>query len=100
MAGEAELPQWLTLGGGAAGIIIATILARLGWSSKTQSDVPEQGGLIGALVDSGSVRELTLAIQSHTEVTKSGFEHVEALGTEVRNLGDEVRRLGNKVERP
>lgn len=99
MVDGAELPQWVSYVGGAAGIIIATVIVRLGWNSKADPApaAQEQGRLIGALVDSASVRELTLAIHSHADITKAGFEHVETMGNELRNLGDEVRRLANKV---
>ena len=98
MVDAGELPQWVTYVGGAAGIIIATVIVRLGWNSKAGelAGAPEQGRLIGALVDAGSVHELTEAIQSHAEVvTTTG----EELGREMRQLSDEVRRLGNKLEK-
>lgn len=97
----AELPQWISYLGGVAGIIIATVIVRLGWISKggaAAANKPDEGRLIGALVDAGSVRELTLAIEAHTEIVRATHDGTEALSRELRNLGDEVRRLANKVE--
>ena len=100
----AELPQWLSYLAGAVGIIISAVIVRLGWASKADpQEQPEQGRIMGAIVDSASVRDLTLAIQAHTEITKAGVECIEESGrelrTEVRNLGDEVRRLANRLEK-
>lgn len=101
MAVEGELPQWISYIGGAVGIVIATVSIRLGWMSKGEPGAAkqEQGRLIGALVDASSVRDLTLAVQSHAEVMKAGTENTETLSNELRNLGDEVRRLANKLEK-
>lgn len=99
MAVEVEIPQWVSYAGAGAAAFVGALVVRMGWWSKGgEAAVPEQGRLIGALVDASSVRDLTLAVQSHAEVTKAGFESVETLGNELRNLGDEVRRLANKVE--
>lgn len=95
-----DLPPWIIYLGGFFGVIGSTLVLRLGWNkSEGGGERPEQGRIMGAIVDSASVRNLTLAIEANTEVSKSGFEHVETLGNELRNLGDEVRRLANKVER-
>lgn len=96
----AELPQWIAWVGSGFGIIIATVIVRLGWNSKAEQPVvPEQGRLMGAIVDSASIRDLTLAIQVHGEITKATAECIEEAGHELRNLGDEVRRLANKLEK-
>lgn len=103
MAVEAELPQWLTIVGGGLGLIITTVVVRLGWNKTAEATgQPEQGRLIGALVDAASVRELTLAVQSHAEVLRNATDEtgkeLRTHSDELRNLGDEVRRLGNKLE--
>jgi|SRR6185503_14582603 len=100
----ADLPQWLSYAAGAAGIIISAVVVRLGWASRGEApETSEQGRLMGAIVDSGSIRDLTLAIQANTEVGKAGAEAIEESGrelrSEIRNLGDEVRRLANKIEK-
>lgn len=96
----AELPQWLSYLAGAIGIIVSAVIVRLGWASKAEPpETTEPARIMGAIVDSGSVRELTLSIQAHAEVTKATGECVESVGHELRNLGDEIRRLANKIEK-
>lgn len=92
----AELPDWVTYIGGALGIVATTVIIRLGWNKSAGETRPEQGRLIGALVDAGSVKDLSIAVEAYTETLKAvGEEH----SRELRNLGDEVRRLANKLER-
>lgn len=93
-----ELPQWISYLAGAIGLIISAVAIRLGWikGGGEQPSATEQGRLVGALVDSSSVRDLTIAIKAHSETMVAVAEETHR---EMRNLGDEIRRLANKVER-
>lgn len=104
MADAGELPQWLSWAAGALGIIIGTVMVRMGWQSRNEpAPEAEQGRVLGALVDSRTVSDLATAVEAQTGVTRAAAEIFERsadkLSDEIRNLGDEVRRLGNKLER-
>jgi hypothetical protein len=100
-----NLPQWLSYLGGVIGIILASVIVRLGWMSKGPEGLAVGGNrtdtsrIMGAIVDSKSVLDLTLAVQVGNEILKAHGEIVENHGHELRNLGDEIRRLANKVDK-
>lgn len=93
-----DLPSWIIYLGELFGVIGGALIIRLGWNkSGSNVEPPEPARIMGAIVDSASVREHTMAMESHTEVMKVGFGYVETLNGEMRVLSDEVRRLGNSL---
>lgn len=92
---DSELPQWISYVGGAIGIIIASVIVRLGWMKGGQdiNGKPETARVMGALVDSKAVYALQEALEDHTHVLG---DLGEKLTREMRVLSDEVRHLANR----
>ncbi len=92
---DSELPQWISYVAGAVGVIIASVIVRLGWIKGGQESTgrPETARVMGALVDSKSIYDLQQTLEDHTHVMN---DVGEKMTRELRVLSDEVRHLANR----
>lgn len=72
-----EVPSWVIYGGVFLGAAISYIVVRLGkfWSQRPGM---AQFEVAGALVDSSAVKDLTKALEAHTEMQRDLTKAIEA----------------------
>lgn len=90
------IQQYITGIAGFLGLVIASVIVRLGWTKKAEEQQSQPSQVVGQIISNKDLRELIDGIDEHKRSVDELTSNIADLTREARNVGDEVRRNTNK----